>query len=321
MSSSSAVSGSAGVTLHTPVLVGDGFLPLDLAEAMRRDIEAHFAEPSAQRADTHQIWNYWFVPELYTYLRTSPEKIIRRSRVESFLQMLRGWSVATLGMGQITWPYLSLYTSGCRQGWHNDSGNGRFGFVYSLTKNVRHTIGGETLILHEADPFRNNLTRPTAGRGLYEAIEPRFNRLVVFDDRLPHAVERVDGTMDPIEGRFVLHGHLSEAEPAVTGALPASAALEPIAAALRIFATEAAARVLLYHGPLALRLTINASGSVVNCSVLLDRVIHRDPGDAEWQNLRAQLIARLSEPKFPAALGETVVIQPVLFGPPLPTGR
>jgi hypothetical protein len=58
-----------------PVAVFGNFLPKDLAEAMRADIDAHFAKPGAHRPNTHQVWNYWFVPELYTYLRTSPEKI------------------------------------------------------------------------------------------------------------------------------------------------------------------------------------------------------------------------------------------------------
>jgi hypothetical protein len=82
--------------------------------------------------------------------------------------------------------------------------------VYSLTRNERQTIGGETLVQHDVDPFRAHLTRAAAGRSFYDVIEPKFNRLVVFDDRLPHGVERVDGSMDPTEGRFVLHGHLSE---------------------------------------------------------------------------------------------------------------
>ena len=58
---------------RAPAAVFDDFLPKDLAEAMRADIDAHFAKPEAHRPDTHQVWNYWFVPESYTYLRTLPE--------------------------------------------------------------------------------------------------------------------------------------------------------------------------------------------------------------------------------------------------------
>src|SRR5215469_11514086 len=118
-----------------PLIVVDGFLPAEAALQMRRLIDEHFANPQAHRAETHQVWNYWFIPELYTYLRTMPEKVIERERVDGFMRALTQWSLDTLGMTSITWPYLSLYVAGCRQGLHNDSTNGRFAFVYSLTRN------------------------------------------------------------------------------------------------------------------------------------------------------------------------------------------
>ena len=42
--------------------------------------------------------------------------------------------------------------------------------------------------------------------------------------------------MDPVEGRFVLHGHVSEGGPIVEGALPAAAVAGPIGDMLRGFA-------------------------------------------------------------------------------------
>jgi Rps23 Pro-64 3,4-dihydroxylase Tpa1-like proline 4-hydroxylase len=303
---------------RAPLAIVDGFLPIELAEAMRRDIDAHFAEPQAHRPDTHQVWNYWYVPELYTYLRTSPEKVIRREHIDAFMQKLQGWSLAILGLGNVTWPNLSLYVGGCRQSWHNDAVNGRFAFVFSLTRDLRRTVGGETLVMREGDPFRSNLARPMAGRGLYDVVEPQFNRLVVFDDRLPHAVERVEGAMDPVEGRFALHGHMSETAVLVAGALSADVVAEPLAAALQAFTAEASARIALYRGPLTLRLTIDRIGSVAKCDVLLDRVVHLDPGHVEWELLRGRLVERLHKLQFPSAEGETVLIQPILFGGVLP---
>ena len=302
-----------------PLIVIDGFLPVELALQMRRNIDEHFANPHLHRAETHQVWNYWFVPELYTYLRASPEKVIGHDRVTAFHSALRNWSTATLGMANVTWPYLSLYVGGCRQGWHNDSLNGRFGFVYSLTRDLRRTIGGETLVQRESDPFRGNLTQPQAGRGFYETVEPRFNRLVVFDDRLPHAVERIDGSMDPVEGRFVIHGHLSEGGMIIEGALPGAAIAGPVGDLLRRFHDEAAAAAVLYHGPLILRLQIKESGGVADCTVLLDRVMHPDPGHADWERLRARLVDRFQGTTFPPAAGETLLILPISFGK-LPAG-
>lgn len=294
------------------ILVADDFLPAESATAMRGDIDAHFDEPGAHRADIHQVWNYWYVPELYTYLRTSPEKVIRRERVDNFVQILQAWSTTTMGMGNVTWPYLSLYVSGCRQALHNDAANGRFAFVYSLTRDRRGTIGGETLVFHEGDPFRARPAEGSAGRGFYDVIEPKFNRLIVFDDRLPHAVERVEGSMDPVEGRFVLHGHLSEAG-TVTGALSVAQVETAVGQLLHDFGSAYSARLALYQGPLVLRFVVNPRGSVESCEILLDRVVHPDPGHTEWEPLRADCISRLMALKFPPALGATTVTQPLAF--------
>jgi hypothetical protein len=299
------------------LIVVDEFLPPDLAAAMRRDIDTHFANPETHRPESHQVWNYWFVPDSYTYLRTAPEKVIERGRIDAFHKTLRDWSVAMLGMAKVTWPYLSLYVSGCRQNWHNDSVNGRFGFVYSLTRGERRTIGGETLVRHEIDPFRAHLASAGAGREFYRAIEPRFNRLIVFDDRLPHSVERIDGAMDPVEGRFVLHGHLSEAGTIVAGALSEDMITGPLLELLRQIRDEISAEAALYNGPLILRLTIAAGGAVAACAVMVDRVIHTDPGHVDWEPLRARLVARFEGLRFPPAGGETMLIQPLLFGGPV----
>jgi Rps23 Pro-64 3,4-dihydroxylase Tpa1-like proline 4-hydroxylase len=300
--------------LRTPVLVVDGFLSVSLADAMRQDIDAHFANPDAHRSDTHQVWNYWSVPELYTYLRTDPDKVIRGDLMESFHRALRRWSIGRLGLVKVTAPYLSLYVCGCRQGWHNDATNGRFAFVYSLTRDQRRTTGGETLVMHEGDLVRRHLTQPAAGRGLYDAIEPRFNRLVVFDDRMPHAVKQVEGVMEPSEGRFVLHGHLSEGGTAVVGVLPVAAVADALRDAIRSFRDEAATRLSLYHGIVSFSLLIAPSGRVRSCDVLMDRVLHPDSGHVEWEPLRDNLAARLRALRFASAERETRVIQPVVFG-------
>jgi hypothetical protein len=262
--------------LDAAVVVIDDFLPRDLAVGMRADIEAHFAEPHAHRADTHQIWNYWFVPEVHTCLRTSPERIIHSDRVDAFVRTLQAWSIATLGMGSVTWPSLDLHVGGCRQALNSDAADGRFGFVYSLTREQRSTIGGEMLILREGDVRRRMIGGASGERSFYDVIEPRFNRLVVLDDRLPYAVERIEGSMDPLEGRFVLHGHLSETGTITTGHLSNEVVDKALVELFRDFAERNSARIALYQGPLVLRFIIGASGSVVTCDLLVDRVLHED---------------------------------------------
>ena len=304
--------------LRERLLVVDDFLPPELAELMRLAIDDHFAHPETQGAD-HQVWNYWFVPELYAYLRTAPERLIQPAHVNDFYERLRTWSITTLGLAQVSWPFLSLYVAGCRQGLHNDARNGRFGFVYSLTRNQRRTSGGETIVHRQGDPARALMTEAGAGRAFFDAIEPRFNRLVVFDDRLPHAVERLEGSMDPREGRFVLHGHLSESGPIVAGALPPDGIGTIAADAVKGFAESAFLDG--YHGLLTLRLEVQADGAVSSCRLLLDRVLHPDPNDRRWAGLASDLVTRFSALAFPAASGPSLVIVPLAFGQQLPPSQ
>ncbi|MBV9552809.1 MAG: hypothetical protein JO032_08470 [Alphaproteobacteria bacterium] len=297
------------------LIVIDDFLPAAQAAAMRGDVEGHFRDPYGQRPETHQVWQYWFVPGLHADLRTAPEKVIAPERVQAFVEALRARAIAGLGLAGITWPFLSLHVGGCRQTLHNDAGNGRFGFVYSLTADSRRASGGEMLVMRPGDAWGVNLARPAAG--LYWTVAPRFNRLTLFDDRLPHAVSPVEGSMDPLDGRLVLHGHLHEAGPVVSGALAPAAAAQPIAALLRGIAVHAAARLSLYQGFLSLRLTVEAGGQVGQCEVLADRVAQPSAGDIDWGPLRQELIDRVAALRFPRAAGRTAIVLPITFGAPL----
>jgi len=311
-----SVAASAGPQVD-PVVVVDNFLPCEFAAAMRADIDAHFSAPFKHRPDTHQVWNFWFVPQAYTYLRTQPEKIIHRASVERFMGLLRAWSSETLGLARLSWPYLSLYVSGCRQGLHNDAKNGRFGFVYSLTRDDRRSVGGETLILRHGDPFLRNLRKAVAGTALYELVEPRFNRLVVFDDRMVHGVQLVEGSMDPVEGRFVLHGHIEESAPIVVGALPREQVLRDLGSALEFFDKQYGDQARHHDGPLVLRFAISPEGRVIGLRVILDRVFSERKGNVEWNAIAGKLVELLGAVAYPAAAGETSVTLPLLFGGPV----
>jgi len=183
------------------------------APAMRAAIDAHFANPAAHGADTHQIWNYWHVPDLYTYLRTLPRKVIPLPLMNGFFNHLTAWTRTNLGCVPSD-AYLSLYVDGCRQELHNDALNGHFGYVYSLTRwRERRFSGGETVILKPSALGQSIAGGAAmAGSAFYDLVPAEFNQLLVFDDRLPHAVRQVNGLMDPLEGRLVIHGHLKRAE-------------------------------------------------------------------------------------------------------------
>jgi hypothetical protein len=302
--------------LRAPFDTFDSFLPEADAEAMRAAVDQHFAEPHSHRTDSHFIWNYWYVPGLYTYLRAVPEQVIPRPLVAAFHAELTRWAAETLGLGQVTWPTLSLYVDGCMQAIHNDSANGRFGYVYSLTRDDRRGRGGETIVFKEDDPFRSRLAVADAGAGLYDLIQPNFNRLVLFDDRMPHGVTRAEGSMDPIDGRIVLHGHIREAGPIVKGPLPIRLVEAARAAALKAALDAAPETGRFHHGPLTVRLEVAPNGRVSDCRLLLHRVARSDGGSPDA--LVEMILDELSIARFPAAGAATVAIVPILVGGPLP---
>jgi hypothetical protein len=294
--------------LRERFLVIDGFLPEQQGLDMRADVDAHFGNPGQHQASTHQVWNYWHVPGSYTYLRTTPEKVIERTKVQALVEALGNWAALNLGLAGITWPYLSLYVPGCVQGLHNDSTNGRLGYVYSLTRNERQTIGGETVLMQDRDLFRSSLDKPAAGTGLYDLVEPRFNRLILFDDRIPHAVQRVDGSMDPVEGRFVLHGHISEAGVVVQGPLPAQGIQAAVDKALEEVRGGVAPTV---HGPFVLQLEIARTGEVQRLRPIFDRLASADSENLDY--LRGEITERVEAIHFPAASSATLANVPLIF--------
>ena len=292
----------------------DNFLPDEMARQMRAAIDRHFAQPYKQTAE-HQVWNYWYVPDMYTFLRTAPDKVIGRELLDRFHAALTAWSWKTLGLGNVTYPYLSLYVDGCQQSIHNDATNGRFGYVYSLTWDQRETKGGETIVYHEGDLYRSSLTNMTGGRGgLYEMIDSRFNRLAVFDDRMPHGVNRIEGSMNPVHGRLVLHGHISETGPGVRGALGP----EQVGSLVEEAANAALSRFEMRtdpHGPLVVRLSVGADGGVGDARLVLDRLAFPDgQSSAGMAEAVVEAIRALS---FPAADAPTEAVVPIMVGGPL----
>src|SRR5690606_3160886 len=99
--------------------------------------------------------------------------------------------------------------------------------VFSLTPwRGRVFRGGETLLVRDQvlDHWHDFASvRGVEEPDLLRAIEPRMNRLTVFDPRIPHGVRRVEGTLDPRFGRLVIHGWFVQPRPLVQGPLAAKA--------------------------------------------------------------------------------------------------
>lgn len=285
----------------------------DGAEEMRQSFEAHFANPH-RHTPNHQVWNYWYVPGAYTYLRTNPTKVMPQPLVERFMQRLNGWAMAALGLTTNLVPWMSLYVDGCGQTLHNDAAAGQMGFVYSITRwDTRPFLGGETVLFHPTNYWQTDRVKASgAGTNFYDLVPSKFNQLVLFDDRVIHGVQTVQGTMDPLNGRVVLHGHLRAEAVALGGALPADAAIpavRPVIEQIQALTRESVGHV---NGFMTVRLAIAGDGRVTGVQPLCDRLLALTPDAGRVDAYRQAVVNLLAETKFPPADGETQLTLPIV---------
>jgi hypothetical protein len=294
------------------LVVVDRFAPE--SRGLRATFDDRFAEPRSTRADRF-VWDWWYVPGQYTALRTPAWTYFPRRIYESFHRRLVAWGRATLGCHDISPPWLSLYIDGCRQELHGDLPHGPFAFVYSLTRwNQRKFAGGETLLVRDEvldfwHDFRS--VRAVEEHELMRAIEPRFDRLTVFDPRVPHGVRPVTGTRDPREGRLVIHGWFVQPRPFVQGPLPVrtlGARVDELGGELGTWLTD-----MPIAGVLALAFTVDRRGTVKHVRVLSDTT--RVPRADERERLR--LVRRVRQSVAGWRLGKqrgpSQVTLPIVF--------
>lgn len=286
-----------------------------LAQPMREQVERHFRTPE-KHGPEHQVWNYWYVPDSYTYLRTTPDKVIERRLVEPFVAQITQLAVTQLGMDHVTWPFLSLYVDGCGQALHNDSRNGSIGYVFSLTKwDERKFFGGETMLFHEQDYWgTGRFTSTGATSSFYDLVPARFNQLLLFDDRVPHSVPTVRGVVDPCDGRIVMHGHITARRVIAHGPLQRpehadSAGAHKLAEVHQQITQGFRGRV---HGVATFEMKVGADGAVHGVRTLVDRILSL-PGSSDASALVAHIDEQLSTLRFNPAEGESTLAVPFVF--------
>jgi hypothetical protein len=289
-------------------VIVDRFAPE--AEALRAVFDERFAEPRRARGDRF-VWDWWHVPGQYTHLRTPAWTYFPRALYERFHRRLVAWGRQTLGCHDISPPWLSCYVDGCRQELHGDLPHGPWAFVFSLTRwRGRAFTGGETLMLRDEvldfwHDFRSE--RAVERDEVIRAIEPKFARLVAFDPRIPHGVREVRGTLDPREGRLVIHGWFVQPRPFVQGPLP-SRTLSARAGELGALVGE-----LPVAGLLSLAFAVDRRGAVRGVRVLSDTT--RVPRGDERE--RARVVRRMrdaiGEWRFGAQRTASHVTLPLVF--------
>lgn len=266
------------------------------------------------------IWDYWHVPNQYTYLRTLAEYVFPPELYKSFLHHLRCWGREHLGCSKILSPWLSYYIDGCGQELHADVPQGPWAYVFSITDwEQRGFTGGETMLLKpECLDFWRRFDPALAleAHSLVELIPPRFNQLTVFDPRIPHGVRPVQGTRDPLRSRVVLHSWFQYPSPTMSDELQGTLSPSVLASA----AASLERRLEEFDavtGLVTARLDLNPNGSVSNVQILSNTLVstvgQTDRPEAIVQVIKGFLLAL----KFPPAPDNAWVILPVM----LPVGR
>jgi hypothetical protein len=209
-------------------------------------------------------WDWWHLPGRYTHLRT-PAELFLGNQYASLVETITTYARATFGCNSISPIWLSNYVEGCEQRLHADRPHGPWAFVFSLTPDGHKFLGGETILLREEilDYWKNPTKEGYAFEedAVLHKVPPKFGRLLVFDPRIPHGVNRVSGTLNPAEGRLVLHGWFTAPQPFIEGTLSPKR-IEGVLLDLDKAMEHMGA--VTCSGTVAYRITIKADGKVTN---------------------------------------------------------
>ncbi len=265
----------------------DSFSPDALA--LREQFESRFRDPKSAGADRF-VWDYWHVPDQYTALRTPAYHYFTKKVYDRFHNQLVWWGRRNLGCHDVSPPWLSCYIDGCHQEFHGDLPHGPWAFVFSLTPwKTRCFRGGETILLRDEilDYWRKAESEHGMERDdVLTSIPALFNRLTVFDPRIPHGVRKVEGTHDPREGRLVIHGWFVQPRPFIEGPLK-TRELQPVIDDLSGTISELLSQGLDVSGTLALKLVVNPSGKVAKVTRLSNSLRER-----QWESQAAAVLDR-----------------------------
>ncbi len=285
------------------------------SSALRQVFDKRFANPLDGRPERF-TWDYWHVPDQYSLMRTPAEHYFPKTMFKKVVADLTSWGQENLGCLSISPPWLSYYVDGGEQRLHCDVPHGPWAFVLSLSRDHGKAYwGGETLIMRpeHLDFWRNfDSARGIEEDQLFDRVAPNFNRLIVFDPRLPHGVSRVNGTRDPRQSRLVLHGWFTHPQPILRGPIKRvefQRQLEDILGALEVQLSPLAPMT----GTLCYRLRITPRGDVQSVKILTRTIMSREGASSETQKIAQWLKGRLGDMRFSKADGDREVTLPLIF--------
>lgn len=287
---------------------------------LRRHFEKRFVPSEIPDADRF-VWDWWHVPDQYTLLRTPAYHYFPQSLYMKLHKQLVHWGRKNLGCWDITPPWLSCYVEGCKQELHADVPHGPWAFVYSLSPKDISFTGGETLLLKpETLNYWQNFSR-TQNRELnsfVERIPAHFNRLVVFDPRIPHGVTEVHGPKDPREGRLVIHGWFTTPKTYLEGALAMNRTKSRQAEKILNQAVDQVITLASSYeeaqGVMSVHLKVSASGRVVNTKFKTNSLL--TPNGHAPGPMSREILKIYRQLQFEKSNGVTDITVPLVFSAP-----
>lgn len=289
------------------------------AKTLRQTFDHKFADPLKGHNERF-VWDYWHVPNQYTLHRTPADHYFGKA-FSPFVKQLVDWGQENLGCASISPPWLSYYVAGCEQRLHCDNPHGPWAFVYSLSlKPGMNFQGGETLILKpEVLEYwsHHNSQSGLEENGLFWKVSPKFNRLVVFDPRFPHGVNRVTGTQDPREARLVIHGWFTQPQPILKGPIKASEFNTQLNELLHQLEDVLQQRSAL-TGTLSYKIKLNASGKVTQVKALTHTLMSKAYQHEDVKHVAAFIFSELKRFEFSRPSGSRAsvpreIILPLIF--------
>lgn len=285
------------------------------AKKMRAHFEERFKDPREARSDRF-VWDYWHVPNQYTALRTPAYHFFPKKLYDQFHNDLVWWGRRNLGCHDVSPPWMSCYLDGFGQELHGDLPHGPWAFVYSLTPWLnRKFSGGETILLKQEileywQSFQSS--RGLELGDIVEEVPANFNRLTVFDPRIPHGVKTVRGVNDLLQGRLVIHGWFVQPRPFIEGPLTPKD-LQVLIDDLSGELGEAIQDGLDIQGMLSLRLKFETTGRISKVTPLTNS-LKSSNGD---RALEAAIVKHISTWLKKASVrkqrGSSLVTLPLVF--------
>jgi hypothetical protein len=247
-------------------------------------------------------------------VRTPAEAYFPKNLWSSFALRLGQYGLRNFGCASITSPWLSYYVEGCEQKLHADVPHGPLAFVFSISPKKIRFKGGSTILLKETTLDYWPHFASASGReydSLVKEVEPKFNRLVVFDPRVPHGVSPVEGVKDPREARLVIHGWFTKPEPYVEGALKQSRVRQTMAELYDRLNEYCRKENIAVDGLLSLRLFVRPNGKVSKAQPFFSTL--RGASEKELGHFAEGVVRLSQEGQFPSSSAPSRITLPLHF--------